>query len=151
MLAALLPGPYTFVVATSVPRPDLVGTPDSLGVRIPDHPDLLRLLAAVGMPAGRDERQPHRPSRRGRRRAGRPRWCSPIARWRSCRRPARRAVAGVASTVVDLRPLAHGEEPVVLREGAVSRDEVMRRIRACRVMRLWYSWLCFFGGGGYTH
>ena len=50
VLATLLPGPYTFVVATSVPRPDQVGTLDSLGVRVPDHPDLLRLLAAIDVP-----------------------------------------------------------------------------------------------------
>jgi L-threonylcarbamoyladenylate synthase len=37
---------------------------------------------------------------------------------------------GVASTVVDLRPLSEGGRAVVLREGAVAADEVLRRIDA---------------------
>ena len=36
---------------------------------------------------------------------------------------------GTASTVVDLRPLDKGREPVVLREGAVGTSEVLERIR----------------------
>ena len=50
VLQALLPGPYTFVVATAVERPHLVGTEDSLGVRVPAYPPLLALLAALDTP-----------------------------------------------------------------------------------------------------
>ncbi len=50
VLRGLLPGPYTFVVSTTVPRAPLVGTDDSLGVRVPDHPELLELMASLDTP-----------------------------------------------------------------------------------------------------
>jgi release factor glutamine methyltransferase len=127
VLERLLPGPYTFVVATQVPRPELVGTPDSLGVRIPDHPDLLRLLAAVGIPlAATSANLTGLPSPAT---AGEVdplvlAHCS-VAVVPSAGSP---AVVGVASTVVDLRPLAERAAPVVLREGAVAAEEVLRLI-----------------------
>ncbi len=123
VLGALLPGPYTFVVGTAVPRPELVGTPDSLGVRIPDHPDLLRLLTAVGAPlAATSANLTGLPA---------PATAAEVdplvlAHCSAAVVPDPRsaAVAGVASTVVDLRPLASGGGPIVLREGALSGDEV---------------------------
>jgi L-threonylcarbamoyladenylate synthase len=147
VLAALLPGPYTFVIATLVPRPDHVGTPDSLGIRIPDHPDSLRLLAAVEVPlaatsanltghadvATFDEVDPvvfaHCslaviPSGSGRVAGG-----GLVSS--GAPGPASAPASGMASTVVDLRPLAQGDPPVVLREGAVSGAEILSRIRAC--------------------
>jgi len=130
VLAALLPGPYTFVVGTSVPRPDRVGTPDSLGVRIPDHPDLLRLLAAIDVPlAATSANITGLPDAAV---AGRVdpavlAHCSLAV----VPAPGAAGVAGIASTVVDLRPLADGGAPLVLREGAVSSDEVMARIGSC--------------------
>ena len=104
------PGPYTFVVATAGRRaPSMVGTPDSLGVRVPDQPDLLAAAGRRRRAAGRDQRQPHRPA------DARHRWprstlsCWPIARWPMVPRGrGSPAAAGVASTVVDLRPLAGG-------------------------------------------
>jgi release factor glutamine methyltransferase len=145
VLAALLPGPYTFVVATSVPRPELVGTSDSLGVRMPDHPDLLRLLAAVEVPlAATSANLSGQPD------AATVEQVDPLvlAHCSVAVVPAAgpegdgsrsgegtggsQRATGVASTVVDLRPLATGGEPAVLREGAVSEDEVLSRIRACR-------------------
>jgi release factor glutamine methyltransferase len=139
VLRALLPGPYTFVVATSVPRPDLVGTADSLGVRIPDHPDLLRLLAALQVPlaatsanlSGRADAATFREVD-----PGVLAHCS-LAVTPSAgdaaggRVPSAAGFPGMASTVVDLRPLERGGSALVLREGAVSGDEVLRRIRAC--------------------
>jgi release factor glutamine methyltransferase len=129
VLERLLPGPFTFVVATQVPRPERVGTPDSLGVRIPNHPDLLRLLAAIDIPVAATSANI----------TGLPApataaevdpmvlaHCS-VAIVPGAGSP---AVAGVASTVVDLRPLAEGATPIVLREGAVPGDEVLRLIRA---------------------
>ncbi len=50
VMRALLPGPYTFIVKTEVPRAPLVGTADSLGVRVPDHAALLGIVAALGTP-----------------------------------------------------------------------------------------------------
>ncbi len=38
--------------------------------------------------------------------------------------------SGAASTVVDLRPLATGGAPLILREGAVTGTEVLERIAA---------------------
>ncbi len=130
VLTALLPGPYTFVVSTSVSRPDHVGTLDSLGVRIPDHPDLLRLLAAVDMPlAATSANLTGLPD------ASVAEDVDPAV-LAHCSlaivpAPGSGRVAGIASTVVDLRPLADGGVPTVLREGAVSRDEVMARIHDC--------------------
>ena len=133
VLEALLPGPYTFIVATTVPRPPLVGTPDSLGVRVPAHAPLLHFMEALGVPlaatsanfSGRpdpsslDEVDPclmahcacglAPPSGSG---------GSPL---------------GLASTVVDLRPLADGGAARMLREGAVSAGEALGRIAALLV------------------
>ena len=130
VLEALLPGPYTFVVQTEVPRPDMVGTPDSLGVRMPDQPDVLALLAAIVVPVAATSANI----------TGRPApatfadadqlvlaHCS-LAVVPEESSP---ASAGVASTVVDLRPLTGGGEALVLREGAVPKEKVLRRIRAC--------------------
>jgi release factor glutamine methyltransferase len=129
VLEALLPGPYTFVVSTELPRPELVGTPDSLGVRVPDQLDLLSLLAVVDMPLAATSANI----------TGRPApataadvdpmvlaHCS-VAIVPGTGSP---EAAGVASTVVDLRPLAAGAEPIVLREGAATAEEVSRRIHA---------------------
>ncbi|MCZ7663351.1 MAG: L-threonylcarbamoyladenylate synthase [Thermoleophilia bacterium] len=126
VLRALLPGPYTFVVSTSIARPPLVGTPDSLGVRVPAHPPLLELLARLGVPlaatsanlsGGSDPADLHEVDPRvlmhsaaaldlGARPAGRP------------------------STVVDLRPLLQGRTPLVLREGTAPAAELLARIAA---------------------
>ena len=57
VLEALLPGPYTFVVSTEVLRPPRVGTPNSLGVRVPGHPQLLRARRVARNAACRHERQ----------------------------------------------------------------------------------------------
>lgn len=127
VMAALLPGPYTFVVSTSATRPRLVGTPDSLGVRVPDLPPLLKILDTTGLAvAATSANLSGEPA---------PATAADVA-------PAVRAYcsamlvaagsdegpSGTASTVVDLRPLASGDRPVVLREGAVGAVEVMARI-----------------------
>jgi release factor glutamine methyltransferase len=149
VLAALLPGPFTFVVATSSLRPPLVGTADSLGVRVPDHPALLRLLVALGTAlvassanlTGQEDpstladvdgtllahcaiafASPEAgPSADPVRGLG----DGPEGAAGSTRGPTR-----AASTVVDLRPLVDGGAPVVLREGAVPGMEVLERIAA---------------------
>ena len=128
VLASLLPGPYTFVVATTVSRPPLVGTEDSLGVRVPDHPPLLALLASLGTaiaatsanvsgapaPATRADVDPELLA------------CCAVAFGGGPGEP----IVGVASTVVDLRPLTRGGAPTVLREGAVTAADALARIAA---------------------
>lgn len=128
VLEALLPGPFTFVVSTTVPRPTLVGTLESLGVRVPEHPRLLGLLGSLSTPlaatsanltGGADpaslaEVDPEVLAH-----------CS-----LAFAAPAGEAAAGSASTVVDLRPLSSGGEPVILREGAAPAAAVLERIAA---------------------
>jgi release factor glutamine methyltransferase len=141
VLTGLLPGPYTFIVATAVPRPDLVGTPDSLGVRVPDHPPVLALLRLLGVPLAATSANV----------SGRPdvrtlaevdpevlAHCSTAFESSSpesggvavpgSEPPAAGPSARQASTIVDLRPLTAGGLPVVLREGAVPAAEVLARI-----------------------
>lgn len=135
VLSALLPGPYTFIVSTSITRPPLVGTPDSLGVRVPDLPPLLRLLESLEAPLAASSAN----------RSGAPDPATldeadpaVLAHCAAAFDPAlgeyptpsvAGPIAGSPSTVVDLRPLERGEEPVVLREGAVAEADVLRRIR----------------------
>jgi release factor glutamine methyltransferase len=130
VMEALLPGPYTFVVATSVPRPPLVGTADSIGVRVPDHPTLLEFLAFLGTPMATTSANLS---------GGKEAWAAAEVEpsilahcsvaftvpW-----PAPEAGLPTASTVVDLRPLADGDPPVILREGAVGGAERLRRVCA---------------------
>ena len=130
VLEALLPGPYTFIVATTVPRPPCVGTADSLGVRVPAHPPLLRIMEALGVPlaatsanfsgrpdpASLDEVDPCLLAHCA---------CGLAAPSGSGGSP-----LGLASTVVDLRPLAGGGAARVMREGAVPAEEALGRITA---------------------
>lgn len=135
VLEALLPGPYTFVVETRVSCPENVGTPDSLGVRVPDHPELLSFLCALGVPlAATSANLSGQPDTRDIDQVD-PRLlahCSlaleeAAASSQGGERRVRAessggvpsAVPGQPSTVVDLRPLAYGGSPVILREGAV--------------------------------
>lgn len=144
VLEALLPGPYTFIVETRVSRPDNVGTPDSLGVRVPDLPELLDFLGAVGVPLAATSANV----------SGRPdpgdlkevdpqvlAHCSlalsrPVASHRRDGREKTVELAGISpsfrvrpSTVVDLRPLSYGGTPAVLREGAVPAGVVQQTLR----------------------
>jgi release factor glutamine methyltransferase len=136
VLTRLLPGPYTFVVRTEVERPELVGSPDSLGVRVPDSPALQLVLGALGVPLAASsanftgEPGPARfdgvdpallahlavavvPDEGERQQGG-----------------GEGAESGVPSTVVDLRPLAAGRAALVLREGAVPAEKVLESIGA---------------------
>ncbi|GAB4254525.1 MAG: hypothetical protein Kow00122_12630 [Thermoleophilia bacterium] len=126
VLGALLPGPYTFVVATAVPRPPLVGTPDSLGVRVPDHPPLLDLLGALDVPLAATSANLSGQPEAATAAEAAPNVLAHCTAALSLGKPP----AGRPSTVVDLRPLATGGTPVVLREGAVPAVEVLARIQA---------------------
>ena len=142
VLEALLPGPYTFVVETAVPRPRGVGTDDSLGVRVPAHPPLLEFLAALGTPLvatsanvsglpdaiALDEVDPtvlaHCVAALD---FGEP--AGGVA-CLTAGAPSRSGASqrGIASTVVDLRPLAQGGRALVLREGSVPANDVLEQI-----------------------
>ncbi len=133
VLEALLPGPFTFVVATTVPRPTNVGTADSLGVRVPDCPTLLALLRALGMPLAATSA-----NRSGKEDAVTLADVDPavlahcsVAFAAPGDGSGATSGPGLASTVVDLRPLSTGGSPVVIREGAVSAPAVLERIAAC--------------------
>lgn len=124
VLEHLLPGPYTFVVGTEVQRPRLVGTADSLGVRVPDYPPLLGLLGALGTPlaatsanrsGGADVTEAADVH-------------SSLLTMCAAAFVGAASTNGVPSTVVDLRPLATGAEALVLREGAVPADDVLRLV-----------------------
>ena len=141
VLLALLPGPYTFVVATSVERPHLVGTEDSLGVRVPACPALLALLAALGTPLAATSANPSGGSDAATTDDVDPlllAHCIAAVDLREASgavmaagggvAPPGAAAAATASTVVDLRPLGVGGQAVVLREGAVSTRVVLERI-----------------------
>jgi len=135
VLSSLLPGPYTFIVATAVPRPKMVGTADSLGVRVPDHPELLGLLRSLGVPlAATSANLSGKPD------AATLNEVDPLvlAHCSAAFSPAPRArqmrveTGSAASTVVDLRPLDSGGTALVLRAGAASASEVLERInRLC--------------------
>lgn len=119
----LLPGPLTLVVPNPAHRFRwLTGSnPDALGVRVPDLPGTTReVVAGVGavvatsanLPGGRD-----------------PRRFEDVPE--EIRAGAAAAVdggevPGTPSTVVDLT----GDEPRILREGAIPATEVLRRLRA---------------------
>ncbi|MBN1321549.1 MAG: peptide chain release factor N(5)-glutamine methyltransferase [Thermoleophilia bacterium] len=126
VLRALLPGPFTFIVATGVPRPALVGTADSLGVRVPDHSAVLGLLSSLDTPLAATSANLTGGADPARLAEVDPQvlaHCS-IA----FAADGDQAAAGSASTVVDLRPLASGADPLIVREGVVPAAAVLERI-----------------------
>jgi L-threonylcarbamoyladenylate synthase len=130
VLEALLPGPYTFVVATSVPRPPLVGTADSLGVRVPDHPALLEFLVSLETPLAATSA-----NLSGQKEATVPADVEPSVLAHcsiafTTPGPTLSPGSPAASTVVDLRPLAGGGPAAILRKGAAGSTETLRRIDA---------------------
>jgi L-threonylcarbamoyladenylate synthase len=122
-VAELLPAPLTLVVSNPARRfPWLTGgNPDALGVRVPVLPDVTRttlervgavVATSANLPGGADPRR--------------------LEDVPEAIRAGAAAVVdggelpGTPSTVVDLA----GAEPRILREGAVSGDEVLRRLKA---------------------
>jgi len=121
-LARLLPGPYTLVLPNPARRfPWLCGdTPEAIGVRVPNLPPGAReAVVAVGAVLATSANEPGGPNPAAldevpaRIRAG----CG--AELDAGRLP------GTASTVLDLT----GDEPRVLREGAVPAAEALARLR----------------------
>jgi len=130
VLRGLLPGPYTFVVSTSVSRPELVGTAESLGVRVPSHPPLLRLLSRLGTGVAATSANVSGAKDAATLADVDPVLLSHCALALESRAGAAAEAGGAPSTVVDLRPLAQNGRPVILREGAVTGTEVLARIAA---------------------
>jgi L-threonylcarbamoyladenylate synthase len=119
----LLPGPLTLVVPNPAHRFRwLTGTnPDALGIRVPNLPGTTReIVASVGAVIATSANLPGGPD---------PRRFEDVPE--EIRAGAAAAVdggevPGTPSTVVDLT----GPEPRILREGAVSAAEVLRRLQA---------------------
>ena len=120
---ALLPGPYTLILPNPAGRYRWITgeTPDALGVRVPDLPDVARrvveaagaiVATSANLAGGRDPRT--------------------VAEVPQELRDQVAAVVdagelpGTPSTVIDFT----GDEPRVLREGFAPADEALERVRA---------------------
>jgi L-threonylcarbamoyladenylate synthase len=119
-----LHGPYTLILPNPERRfPWLTGgRPDTIGVRIPNLPaDALEVVRQVGLVAATSANRPGEPD---------PQSVDDIpAEFReACAVLDVGPVPGAPSTVIDLT----GEEPVVLREGAVSAEEALERLSGVR-------------------
>jgi L-threonylcarbamoyladenylate synthase len=117
-----LHGPYTLILPNPAGRfPWLTGgRPDTIGVRIPNLPaDALEVVRQVGLVAATSANRPGEPD---------PQSVDDIpAEFReACAVLDVGTLPGAPSTVIDLT----GEEPVVLREGAVSAEEALERLSA---------------------
>jgi L-threonylcarbamoyladenylate synthase len=123
MARALLPGPYTLVLPNPARRYRwLTGTrQDAIGVRVPELPEPARLVTdAIGCLVATSANEPGEPA------------ATTVAEIPQRIRDGCGAIvdigplAGTPSTVLDLT----GEEPVVIREGAVPAAEALARVRS---------------------
>jgi L-threonylcarbamoyladenylate synthase len=119
-----LHGPYTLILPNPERRlPWLTGgRPDTIGVRIPDLPaDALRIVRTVGLVAATSANRPGEPD---------PRSVDDIpSEFReACPILDVGPLPGTPSTVIDLT----GDDPVVLREGAVPAAEALERLSGVR-------------------
>lgn len=122
LFSAFAPGPLTLILPRSPRIPDAVTAGlDTVAVRIPDHPVARRLIALAGVPVAAPSAN----------RSGRP---SPTRAWHvledfdgqipfvidggACE-------YGLESTVLDLT----GNEPVILRPGAISAEDIWRELK----------------------
>jgi L-threonylcarbamoyladenylate synthase len=118
---ALLPGPFTLVVANPARRyPWLTGTtPEAIGIRVPALPEAARAVVdAVGAVIATSANEPGGPDPAGLDDVP-PRLRDAVAAEVDAGR-----IGGVASTVVDVT----GEEPRILREGAVPAAQAVARV-----------------------
>lgn len=117
LAAGFWPGPLTMVLEARPEVPDVTtGGLTTVAVRVPDHPVAIALLASAGVPvAAPSANRSGRPS---------PTTAAHVMADLGGRIDAvvdgGRCVFGIESTVVDVR----GERPVVLREGAVTREDL---------------------------
>lgn len=120
---ALLPGAFTLVVANPARRfPWLTGTtPEAIGVRVPALPEPARAVVdAVGAVIATSANEPGGPDPASLDDVPQRIRDSVAAEVDAGR------IGGVASTVVDVT----GDEPRILREGAVPASETLARVRA---------------------
>jgi tRNA threonylcarbamoyl adenosine modification protein (Sua5/YciO/YrdC/YwlC family) len=118
---ALLPGPFTLVLSNPAERfPWLTGgKPGPIGVRVPRLPDVaVHVVEAIGAVAATSANDPGGPD---------PAVLEDVpARIRAaCAEVDAGRLPGTASTVLDLT----GDEPHILREGAVSAPDALARVR----------------------
>jgi L-threonylcarbamoyladenylate synthase len=120
---ALLPGPYTLVLPNPARRYRWItgSTPDAIGVRVPDLPDVSRAIVATAggivatsanLPGGPDPRRLDQ--------------VPAELRDKVAAAVDGGELPGTASTVIDFT----GAEPRVLREGAASSQEAIARVQA---------------------
>jgi L-threonylcarbamoyladenylate synthase len=122
-LERLLPGPFTLVVGNPAGRfPWLTGgRPGAIGVRVPELPEPARaVVAPVGVVLATSANDPGGPNPASLDEVP-PRIRGGVAAEVDAGR-----LPGTPSTVVDLS----GDEPRILREGAVTAGDVLERLRA---------------------
>ena len=101
--------------------PATTGEGDTLGVRCPNHPVTLAVIEKAGVAlAAPQPTPPASPAPRPPRRC----WTTLTATWRDHRRRPL-CPGGWESTIVDLT----GEEPAILREGAIPAQEILAVLR----------------------
>lgn len=127
LLTAFMPGPLTLVLPRHQNIPDIVTAGlDTVGVRFPVHPVAQAFLKACGRPVAAPSAN----------RSGRP---SPTT-WQAvvseldglipCILKGEQSQVGLESTVVD----CSGSEPVVLRAGAVTLEQLQREVPSTKLV-----------------
>lgn len=113
--ARFWPGPLTCIVPKKQTLPPAVSATSTVAVRIPDHPDARALLRAAGPMAVTSANISGQPS---------PSTAQEVDKQLNGRIPlildGGKTPGGVPSTLVDCT----GDEPVILREGPISLDEL---------------------------
>ena len=126
LLGALTPGPCTVVAASTGRLPDrLVTMNGTVGIRIPDHPATLQVLAELGVPLTANSVKESGTAYRAPDRAMLAELAWPAGRTVCVVDAGDTASFGLASTLV----LTTGAEPVILRQGPVTL-ETMRQVLA---------------------
>jgi L-threonylcarbamoyladenylate synthase len=125
LAARFLPGALTMVLARSESVPDFVAAGGTtVAIRVPAHPVPVALARGVGAPiVGTSANLSGRPSC-----LTADEVCAQLGEKIDLVIDAGRCPGGVESTIVDLT----GEVPVVLREGAISREELKQ---VCPILR----------------
>jgi len=120
LAARFLPGPLTCIVPKKRTLPPAVSTTATVAVRIPDHPVARALLRAAGPMAVTSANISGQPS---------PSTAQEVYDQLNGRIPlildGGRTPGGVPSTLVDCT----GEQPVILREGPISLEELLSALR----------------------
>ena len=115
LAARFWPGPLTLVIPKHPSLPTVVSATPTVGVRVPDHPIARALLTAAGPMAVTSANISGEPS---------PKTAGEVSRQLNERIPiildGGETPGGVPSTVVDCT----GAEPVILREGPISLEEI---------------------------